>query len=121
MTATTQITRLWIPGVVVPKARPRVSRNGTYLPQRYQDWQRLAIAELLLQISDRSPLQYPIRVKITLQGKHRGDIDNLSGSCLDALVKSGILKDDRLSCLGQLEARHEPKGETGCWVEIESI
>jgi len=120
MASTLLKLKFWLPGVVIPKARPRVSRNSTYLPQRYQDWQRLAIAELLLQISDRTPLEYPVVVRVLLQGKgHRGDIDNLAGSCLDALVKSGILEDDRLSCVGHLEARHEPKGETGCWIEIE--
>ena len=121
MTATTQLIRYWIPGVVVPKARPRVTKNGSFMPQRYQDWQRLAIAELLLQRNDRTPLVYPVAVKVLLQGKHRGDLDNLSGAILDALVKVGILEDDRLSCVASLEARHESKGETGCHIEIESI
>jgi len=122
MTTTLQILKFWLPGVVVPKARPRVTRNGSYMPERYQEWQRQAQVELLLQLSDRTPLQYPVAVKVLLQGKgHRGDIDNLSGAILDALVKVDILEDDRLSCVASLEARHEPKGEVGCWVLIESI
>ena len=122
MTQTVEILKFWLPGIVVPKARPRITKNGSFMPQRYQDWQRLAIAELLLQLSDRSPLEYPVAVRVLLQGKgHRGDLDNLSGAILDALVKTEILKDDRLSCVGQLEARHEPQGETGCWVEIEPM
>ncbi len=104
----------WLPGTCVPKARARVTCNGTYFPQRYQDWRKLAETEIIISLSPSEKILLPIQraeVRIKLQGKHRGDIDNIAGSCLDALVAAGILVDDRLSCLPRLVIEHEPKGE----------
>lgn len=118
------ILKLWIPGVCVPKARARVTRNGTYFPQRYQDWRRGAETEILVSLSpsERGSLPIPYaELRITLQGKHRGDLDNLAGSCLDALVSAGVLLDDRLSCVPRLIVEHEPKGSCGCWVEVKCL
>lgn len=118
------IVKLWIPGECVPKARARVTRNGTYFPQRYQDWRRGAEAEILISLSPGQRAVLPIskaEVRIILQGKHRGDLDNLAGSCLDALVASGVLLDDRIGCVPSLVILHEPKAERGCRVEIKVL
>jgi len=84
----------------------------------------MAEGEIIFQVLDRSslPLAYPVAVKVVLLGKgHRGDLDNSAGAILDALVGAGILLDDRLSCVSRLVAEHQPKGELGCWVEIEPM
>lgn len=77
-----------------------------YLPARYRDWKREAIASLTLQAFEIG-LELPLNsatVTISLVGKHprRGDPDNIAGSILDALVQSGILKDDSLSVVTSL-------------------
>ncbi|MBD1930440.1 MULTISPECIES: RusA family crossover junction endodeoxyribonuclease [Cyanophyceae] len=66
-------------------------------------------------------LGFPISragVKIQLQGAHRGDLDNLAGSVLDALVSSGILLDDRITCVPWLTVEYQVKKQQGCWVEL---
>jgi Holliday junction resolvase RusA-like endonuclease len=122
---TTHLTKLkiWLPGAVTPKARPRVTANGVYFPQKYQQWRCRAEGEIICQVYGVSlPLPNPVAVRVVLQGKgHRGDLDNLAGSCLDALVSAGVLEDDRLSCVSRLVVEHQPEGEKGCWVEIEPI
>ena len=115
------IIKICLPGAVVPKARARVTRNGTYFPQRYQNWRKMAESSILVSLSLIQRVTLPIHraeVRIMLQGKHRGDLDNLAGSCLDALVSSGVLLDDRLSCVPHLVISHKPEGSSGVWLEV---
>lgn len=117
-------------GAVVPKARPRVTSNGTYLPPGYREWRNQAEVELYRQMSERNlSNRFPIRraaVTIRLFGNHRtnSDIDNLAGACLDALTwqGAGVLMDDRLSCLPQLRVEFIPDlPKTGVWIDIEPL
>lgn len=128
--STSERIKFVIFGPVVPKARPRVTNNGTYLPPRYREWRNRAEVELYRQICDRNLTEkFPLKraaVTIRLFGNHRtnSDIDNLAGACLDALTLNGagILLDDRLSCLPQLKVEYianTPK--TGVWIEIEPL
>ncbi|UWU50141.1 Holliday junction resolvase RusA (prophage-encoded endonuclease) [Limnospira platensis C1] len=119
-----------IEGAVVPKARPRVTSNGTYLPPRYREWRNRAEVELYRQISERNLTnKFPLRraaVTIRLFGNHRtnSDIDNLAGACLDALTLqgAGVLMDDRLSCLPKLRVEFFPDiPKTGVWIDIEPL
>ncbi|NJM47284.1 MAG: RusA family crossover junction endodeoxyribonuclease [Alkalinema sp. RU_4_3] len=98
---------LTLPGNVVPKARPRVTRYGTFMPENYRCWKTLAIVCLKSQYQGE-PLQ-AAAVSIVLRGKHprRGDADNISGSILDALVQAGILRDDNLMVVPSLAVRLE--------------
>ncbi|WP_231516640.1 RusA family crossover junction endodeoxyribonuclease [Planktothrix paucivesiculata] len=125
-----EIIKLMIPGVVVPKARPRVTRNGTYLPPRYRAWRNHAEVEIYRQISEQNIThKFPLRkaaIVIKLFGNHRtnSDIDNLAGACLDALTLNGagVLIDDRLSCLPQLTVEFDPDAKkTGVSIEIEPL
>ena len=125
-----ELIKLMIPGVVVPKARPRVTRNGTYLPPRYRAWRNRAEVEIYRQISEQNIThKFPLRkaaLLIRLLGNHRtnSDIDNLAGACLDALTLNGagVLIDDRLSCLPQLNVEFDPDAkETGVYIEIEPL
>jgi Holliday junction resolvase RusA-like endonuclease len=90
------IFTLVLDGPIVPKARARTTRNGTYHPHNYQRWKKTAIASFRKQWT-HAPLS-GVLVSVVLQGKHsrRGDADNVSGAILDALVQSQVLQDDNL-------------------------
>ncbi len=115
----------WIPGSVTPKARPRVTSNGTFLPKRYREWRLRAEGEIIMQVHQMSPLpQLPIEraaLRIILRGKHRGDGDNAIGSVCDALVGAGIFSDDSLKQIPFGSWRHIPDGETGVKIQIEPV
>ncbi len=110
------IIHLYIPGKVVPKARPRVTTNGTYLPPRYRTWRNQAEVEIYRQVSELNlEVNLPIKkaaISISFCGKHRtnSDLDNLAGACLDALTLNGagVLEDDRLSCIPKLTIEYLP-------------
>jgi Holliday junction resolvase RusA-like endonuclease len=90
----------WLAGRIVPKARPRLSSGRAILPQNYREWKNGAIASLIRQ--KEQGVSLPIncaRIEIELSGSHLGDLDNIAGAILDALVQAGIIKDDRLSCI----------------------
>ncbi|MCT7977240.1 RusA family crossover junction endodeoxyribonuclease [Laspinema olomoucense] len=122
---TVRTLTLWIPGSVTPKARPRVTANGTFLPKRYREWRLRAEGEILMQVHQMNPLpQLPIEraaVRIILRGKHRGDGDNAIGSVCDALVGAGIFSSDSLKQIPFGSWRHIPDGETGVKIQIESM
>ena len=107
---------LHLPGRVVPKARPRGGGGNFYLPSNYRDWKDSAIVENLAQY--RGPQIAKAKILIELHGSHRGDADNLSGSCLDALVQSGVLTDDRLSCVPEIHCIHHPGKQTYAQVRL---
>jgi Holliday junction resolvase RusA-like endonuclease len=100
--------KLKLDGDIVPKARARVTANGTYMPHNYQNWKRHAIASLRTQAQNANGLK-GVAIAIVLKGKHsrRGDLDNISGSILDALVQAGILQNDNLICVHSLSVRLE--------------
>lgn len=114
---------LQLAGIVVPKARARVTCNGSYLPKRYRDWKQAAVLDILSQVAqDRTLL--PIAraaVKVQVQGKHRGDLDNLAGAILDTLVAAGVLKDDRLACVPELHVSHVQGASTLTVIEVEVL
>ena len=119
--------RFCIPGAVVPKARPRVTSHGTYMPNRYREWRNRAEIELYRQMSRfRLNHKFPLQkaaVSLRFFGNHRtnSDLDNMAGACLDALTLNGagVLIDDRLSCLPRLSVEYvSGTKETGVWIEI---
>lgn len=126
LSATTPATlTFFVPGVVVPKARPRVTSKGTYLPPRYRQWRNHAEVEISRQLweqeySQKLPLT-KASVKVEVRGSHRGDLDNILGSCLDALVSANVLVDDRISVVPRLEVWHNSEGETGVLIEVRVI
>ena len=105
--------KLIIPGEPVAKARPRVTKYGTYTPQKTKDYEELVKWTCRNQYKDK-PLEGPLRVdisfymyipkntskrrrtlkesKIILPVK-RPDIDNLAKSITDAL-NGLVYKDD---------------------------
>jgi Holliday junction resolvase RusA-like endonuclease len=102
---------LTIDGPVTPKARPRVARGQAYLPAGYRTWKDTAIASIQAQTLNTPGLPWPqAHVSIAIGGKQRGDLDNIAGAILDALVQAGVLADDRLACVPRLTVEHHPTG-----------
>ena len=104
-------------GKITPKARPRLGRGGVHLPANYRDWKENAILELLTQSRLPEPLA-KAKVSIAIGGGQRGDLDNIAGAILDALVQSGILLDDRISVVSKLTVEHFPKLPPGANIEL---
>lgn len=84
-------------GTIIPKARPRVTQNGVYMPPAYAEWKLLATHEFRKVFVP--VIRYPVAVRVVLTGKHQrgGDSDNVVGSVLDALQDAGILKQDNMN------------------------
>jgi Holliday junction resolvase RusA-like endonuclease len=106
-------------GAVVPKARARHRGNQSYLPANYRQWKDSAIAELRCQYHGSSLPKAAVRSQI--HGSARGDLDNLAGAVLDALVQSGLLVDDRISCVPQLEVKHVSGKHQGASIQLEAL
>ena len=107
-------------GKVTPKQRPRFGGGHAYLPSKYRDWKENAIIELLSQSRPIEPIS-KAEISIQLYGAMRGDLDNLAGSVLDALVQARILLDDRLSVVSKLSIAHQPAKIPSCSIEIVEI
>ena len=97
---------LELPWKGVPKPRPRVTVNGTYMPKEYTEW-KAAVAEVVAakRVAVLSgPLSLMVRFKkesvevIMSEGAPprfgQGDIDNLVGGLMDALQDAGCFKND---------------------------
>ena len=95
-------------GLIVPKARPRFGNGRSYLPKRYRLWKENAIVLLKEQLPDGFKAIEKCSIDVVLHGSMRGDLDNLVGAVLDAMVQSKIIKDDRLSILRKLTIEHHP-------------
>jgi Holliday junction resolvase RusA-like endonuclease len=98
--------KLYYEGKVIPKARPRVTYNGTFNPENYVINQDELVFDLKCQKlqMNLTTIINPIEITINFIGKHsrKGDIDNLSGSILDAMVKAEIIKNDNLMIVKKL-------------------
>ncbi len=104
-------------GKITPKARPRLGKGRAYLPDNYRNWKDQAIAELLTQSRPLDPI-IKAEVSIAIGGRQRGDLDNIAGAILDALVQAGIILDDRISVVSKLTVEHFPKLPPGATIEL---
>jgi hypothetical protein len=66
----------------------------------------------------RFPIDIRVHISIAIGGRQRGDIDNIAGSVLDALVQSDILADDQLAVVGKLTIEHFPDLPLGANIQI---
>lgn len=117
-------TILCLSGQIVPKARPRVTSNGTFLPHKYAAWKKSAIGSFQNQHQGNATITRT-QINIKLIGKHsrRGDLDNISGSILDALVQANVISNDNLTVVTGLSVSldYQPKTEPYTIVELSSI
>lgn len=101
-----EMIKLILDGEVQPKARPRVTKNGTFMPREYKDWKDEAILQFQNQFK-KEPIPKVEKVEVRLIGKHsrRSDADNLLGAILDALVQGLVLKNDNLVCVNEVNLK----------------
>lgn len=103
---------------IQPKARPRFDGNRVLTPKRYRDWKADAILDLKAQVPAGFQVIAKASVDIVILGSVRGDLDNLAGAVLDALVQAGILQDDRLSCVPKLSIEHQKAKQKSVQVRL---
>lgn len=87
----------------------------------YKAWQAVAIP--ILERLAR-PVEYPCEVWMTLRGKANGnrDIANIEKAITDAMVKAGVLPDDKLRyVVGNHQLYRPDDGEPRVEVRIESL
>lgn len=116
--------KFWLPGKVVPKARPRFSGGNISLPRNYRSWKNIAYLQIISQLEDKGINELLIKkaaVEMQFLGSHRGDLDNLAGAILDVLCETKIIVDDRVSCISRLLVEHEPGGVCGVWVKVNPL
>ena len=116
--------KFWLPGRVVPKARPRFNGGNISLPRNYRGWKNTAYLEIISQLEDNVKSKLLIKkaaVEMQFLGSHRGDLDNLAGAVLDILCETKIVVDDRVSCISRLVIEHEPRSVCGVWVKVNSL
>lgn len=82
---------------LMSKARPRVTRNGTFMPKNYQLW-RKEVAKQMKEQWTLPPIDTPIAVHISCAGAARGDVDNYMGAIFDTGNKI-IWSDDRANII----------------------
>lgn len=120
-----KIYQFTVPGVPVPKGRPRVTRFGTYTPPKTREYEnrvrRFWQAEGLPMIPAETPIRVivhawmplpmsmSLKKRIALDGKihlgHRADVDNIAKSVCDAL--NGVAyKDDCAIWRIEADKRH---------------
>ncbi len=103
-------TMMYLPIAAKPKARPSVTKNGTYMPEDYTDWQEAmgwALKEKGVKGDDYpgsvrmelicTPHGMWVEMKPTAVIRPKGiggDIDNLAGGVLDAFQEHHIFKND---------------------------
>lgn len=115
-----------IPGrPIVKKNTKKFGRGKVYYSPQYMAWEEQALLYLALALKspkfiERFPIKYPVKVQyvFTFKNKICGDVSNYIEGPQDALVKAGILKDDRL--IQFLKAEKKVKeGQESVYMSIE--
>lgn len=93
----------WWYGPLKGKARPRVTKNGTYMPVSYREWQAAFKEAIAPQVSSLglTKIDWPYRFYVLAYGKHSRSpdmIDNIPGAIADALVDLGVIWGDNAKC-----------------------
>lgn len=101
---------------LMSKARPRVTRNGTFMPKNYQDWRKEVAAQMVAQWS-LPPIDTPIAVDIFCAGAARGDIDNYMGAIFDTGNKI-LWADDRATIIRSASITYEKAPEKESFIKI---
>lgn len=101
--------------VLFSKARPRVTKNGTFMPMDYQHKRREMIRQIKEQYTGE-PLEGPLRLELDVYGEGRADADNIIGALMDAANKT-LWVDDRVSVIPEIEVKwHKAARGSSRWV-----
>lgn len=85
----------FLPGRIIPKARPRFNGFVAHLPTNYRVWK--SNANIIIQSYGFKAIAVPVYLKVIIVGFKRGDCDNILGSIQDALVDAGVLPNDGIN------------------------
>lgn len=115
-------------GLLIPlppkaKARPRVTRRGTYMPADYQAWRAEFTGYAHEQLRKQGGLSGKFAIGLTIitpSGTMRPDLDNVLGAVLDALQDAGAIENDRL-CHEVLYVRRAKEKRHALRVYLESV
>lgn len=132
--------KITIPGVPVAKGRPRVTRHGTYTPEKTKAYQQKVQAcyrtqcdggfaggvPVLAQIHAYFPIpqSYPKKKKAALEGAFhlkKPDADNIAKAILDALNGLAYQDDSAVQLTGALKfyTNAAPRVELKLWTPEE--
>lgn len=93
------------------KARPRVTKNGVFMPAAYTSKRKEMVRQLKEQWG-HPPLEGPLRLELRIKGEGRADADNIIGALMDAA--NGLLwVDDRVSIIPEIEVQWEKAPKAG--------
>lgn len=117
----------FIEGRPVPKARPRVTRYGTYTPKATRQWERFVCMTYLnkfkmFHFGGDVPLSVWLTFVCPGKGKAasiRGDVENYAKSILDALNGYAWKDDVQIVSLAVTKQRVTKQGKVGVFVSIE--
>ena len=101
------------------KARPRVTRRGTYMPKAYVEWKKRF--GVMAHTKPWYSVGFECRIVThfyTATGKCRCDLDNAHAACLDALQDARIIINDHLVKAGSYSIA---KGPECIVIEIEPL
>lgn len=125
---------LFIAGVSIPKARPRVTKRVTkqgfgitYTPKRSREWERTVALEYQRQCYGKFfAKEIPLRVKLEIvmpgsgsRASIRGDWENHAKSVCDALNQVAWADDIQITEAHVLKRRAGENERAGVYVEIE--
>ncbi len=99
-------------GDLIPKARPRVVKGGTYMPEDYIAY-RDGLAWAMVKVRKQIILQPPLRVEAVVYRRNfrRADSDNMLGTILDAMVAARWVEDDTWTLIPEVEVRVKKDAE----------
>ena len=110
------MTTFFVPGVLRPKARPRVVNGHAYTPRSTREWEQLVRAHY------HGPLHegdVGVTMVFQMPTRRRVDIDNLVKSCADALNGAAWHDDGQIVALGARKVLGVGDDEAGVWVTVE--
>ena len=88
---------------------------------RHNDWEKSAIASLVLQFVGYRVTDYPVALslKFWFSNKRAHDLDNVAASIMDVMTKAGILEDDSTKYVSRLVLEFGGVDKENPRVEIE--
>lgn len=107
-----QVISFFVPGIPVPKARPRVTKFGnTYTPKRTVTWEKDVADVAKTVMGDREPVAGPVRLILDFTGaRPNADLDNLIKAVEDALNGICYVDDHQIFHLGAIRWPKQPGG-----------
>ena len=118
----------FIPIKPVPCPRPRVTKNGTFMPTKYKHAKQKHI-DFLTGAFHKPTIENPVGIHMTTYIPRpksvkrelpsvRPDIDNWTKTILDSLTQAGVLRDDCLVTDLLASKRYAENGKVGTELAI---